>query len=233
MARSEASSAVSRGLFITGTDTEVGKTAVSCALLRAAARAGKRTAAIKPVAAGCDADGRNEDALQLMAAMTAELDYARVNPVALQAAVAPHIAAAEEGRNLRVGHLAGLCRGVMLGESDFLLIEGAGGWRVPLNARETLADLARELQLGVILVVGMRLGCINHALLSAEAVRRDGLRLAGWVANQPGTPMARHAENLDTLGQLLGAPLLGEVPHISPWDADEAAQHIDIEVLLK
>ncbi|MCB1856405.1 MAG: dethiobiotin synthase, partial [Halieaceae bacterium] len=130
---------MTRTWFVTGTDTEVGKTAVSCALLSAAAAGGLRTAAIKPVAAGCDARGRNDDAMQLLACMTEKLDYEQVNPVALQTAIAPHIAAAREGRRLQVSRLAGLCRGVMLQGAQFVLIEGAGGWRVPLGPRETLA----------------------------------------------------------------------------------------------
>jgi len=220
-----------RAWFVTGTDTEVGKTAISCALLKAAEAQGLRTAAIKPVAAGCDAQGHNDDALQLMECMTESMDYAQVNPVALQAAIAPHIAAEQEGRSMQAARLAGLCRGVMLGSADFTLIEGAGGWRVPINPRETLADVAVHLQLGVILVVGMRLGCINHALLSAEAIRRDGLTLAGWVANQPGERMNCHDENLDTLRNLLPAPLLGEVPRIMPFSATVAAKSLNIKGL--
>lgn len=218
--------------FVTGTDTEVGKTAVSCALLHAAAEAGRRTAAVKPVAAGCDEQGRNEDALQLMQAMTEALDYEQVNPVALAPAIAPHIAAQQAGQRLQGSRLAGLCRGVIMSKADFVLVEGAGGWRVPIGPRETLADLARELQVGVILVVAMRLGCINHALLTAEAIRRDGLHLAGWVANQPGPAMTCHEENLQTLRALLGAPLLGEIPRLAPWDARTAAQYLDIWPLL-
>ena len=140
---------------------------------------------MKPVAAGCDDAGHNEDALQLMAAMTEDLDYAQVNPCALSAPIAPHIAAVREGRQLQANRLAGMCRGVMLGGADIVLIEGAGGWRVPLNPRETLADVAIQLQAEVLLVVGMRLGCINHALLTAEAVRRDGLN---WPAGWPTSP---------------------------------------------
>jgi len=224
---------MSKAWFVTGTDTGVGKTATSCALLAAAAAAGLRTAAVKPVAAGCDEGGRNEDALNLMAAMTEKLDYEQVNPVALRAWVAPHIAASLEGKRVQASRLVGLCRGVMTGGADFVLIEGAGGWRVPINARETLADVASELQVGVILVVGMRLGCINHALLTAEAIRRDGLRLAGWVANQPGERMDRHEENLDTLRQLLPAPLLGDMPFLSRWQVQDAAQFLDIQPLLR
>lgn len=222
---------MSKTWFVTGTDTGVGKTAIGCALLAAAAASGLRTAAIKPVAAGCDETGRNEDALQLMACMTETLDYEQVNPVALEAAIAPHIAAGQEGRRLQVSRLAGLCRGVMSQGADFVLVEGAGGWRVPLGPRETLADLARTLQLDVIMVVGMRLGCINHALLTAEAIYRDGLTLAGWVANQPAEPMACHRENLDTLRSLLPAPLLGEVLHMEPFDPAVAARALDISIL--
>jgi dethiobiotin synthetase len=223
---------MSKAWFVTGTDTGVGKTAISCALLAAAAQRGLRTAAIKPVAAGCEADGTNEDGLRLQAAITEAMDYSQVNPVALIEPIAPHIAAEIEGKRLQAGRLAGLCRGVMLGNAEFVLIEGAGGWRVPINARETMADLARELGVGVILVVGMQLGCINHALLTAEAIRRDGLQLAGWVANQPGARMARHEENLETLRNLLPAPLLGDVPFQAPWEAQELARHLDIAPLL-
>lgn len=223
---------MSKAWFVTGTDTGVGKTAVSCGLLAAAAAAGLRTAAIKPVAAGCDENGQNEDALSLQAAMTEALDYSQVNPVALQAAIAPHLAAALEGKRLQANRLAGLCRGVMLAGADFVLIEGAGGWRVPINGRETLADLAIELRVGVIMVVGMRLGCINHALLTAEAIRRDGLPLAAWVANQPGPRMDRHEENLDTLRQLLPAPFLGDIPNLPHWRASDIAGHLELAVLL-
>ena len=178
---------MSTTLFITGTDTEVGKTAVSCALLQAANALGLKTAAIKPVAAGCDKEGKNEDALLLQAAMSLELPYEQVNPIALQAAIAPHIAAREEGRQLSASRLAGMCRGVMLGGADFVVIEGAGGWRVPLGARETLADVAIQLEVDVVLVVAMQLGCINHALLTAEAIARDGVA-AGRLGGKQSRP---------------------------------------------
>jgi dethiobiotin synthetase len=155
-----------------------------------------------------------------------------VNPLLLDAAIAPHIAANREGRQLQAGRIAGLCRGVMYGAGNFILIEGAGGWRVPLNQRETLADVAIQLRVGVILVVGMRLGCINHALLTAEAIRRDGLQLAAWVANQPGPRMDCHEANLVTLRQLLPAPLLGDVPFLPVWSAEEAANYLDLAPLI-
>jgi dethiobiotin synthetase len=223
---------MSKAWFVTGTDTGVGKTAISCALLAAAAQAGMRTAAVKPVAAGCDDNGHNEDALQLLDCMTEPMDYAQVNPVALDEPIAPHIAAQRQGKRLQASRLAGICRGVMMGSADFVLIEGAGGWRVPISPRETLADLAIQLQVGVILVVGMRLGCINHALLTAEAIRRDGLVLAGWVANQPGETMICHKENLDTLQRLIPAPLLGEVPQLTPFDPSEASTYLSLHHIL-
>ena len=223
---------MSKTWFVTGTDTDVGKTAISCALLAAAAETGLRTAAVKPVAAGCDENGQNDDALQLLGAMTERLDYVQVNPVALDAPIAPHIAAEREGKRLQASRLAGICRGVMMGSADFVLVEGAGGWRVPISPRETLADVAIQLQVGVILVVGMRLGCINHALLTAESIRRDGLVLAGWVANQPSERMLCHEENLGTLQRLLPAPLLGDVPHLTPFDPSQAAKYLSLQHLM-
>jgi dethiobiotin synthetase len=222
---------MAKSFFVTGTDTEVGKTVVSAGLLLAAKASGLRTAAVKPVAAGCDEQGHNEDALLLQSVITEPLSYEQINPVALQPAIAPHIAAQQAGRQLSAARLAGFCRGVMSSRVDLVVVEGAGGWRVPLNSRETLADLAIALQTPVILVVAMRLGCINHALLTAEAVRRDGLPLAGWVANCAGPRMDSYADNLATLQQLLPAPLLGEIPHLAPLDLDQVAENLDISRL--
>ncbi|WP_111642730.1 dethiobiotin synthase [Marinimicrobium alkaliphilum] len=219
-----------RTYFVTGTDTGVGKTLVASALLYKAGQQGLSTAALKPVAAGCEdtPDGlRNDDALQLQAVINTPLTYEQINPVALAPAIAPHIAAQHAGKMLSVSRLAGYCRGV-LGQADFSLVEGAGGWRVPLNPTETLADLARELKLPVILVVGMRLGCLNHALLTAEAIRRDGLTLAGWVGSilEPDMPCLK--ENLGTLGLMLKAPCLGILPHLAPVSAENAAEYVEL-----
>ena len=192
--------------FVTGTDTEVGKTWVSCRLLERAREAGLSCYGLKPVAAGCEetAEGwRNDDALQLMAASSVTLPYELVNPVALKAPVAPHIAAQQEGKAVTLARLAGYVRGALSAhKADLILIEGAGGWRVPLNDREMLSGLAAELELPVIQVVGMKLGCINHALLTAEAIQKDGLRYVGTMANCFG-PMAVQEENLLTLRQHL------------------------------
>jgi len=206
-----------KGYFITATDTDAGKTFVSAALLAAAGQQGLRTAALKPVAAGAvhtAAGWRNDDALRLMAAANTPFPYHWVNPVCLEPAIAPHIAARDEGVELSAERVKEACLPVLESDIDWLLVEGAGGWRVPLNAQETVADLARAFGFPVILVVAMRLGCINHALLSAEAILADGLELAGWVANSPSPLMARYGDNIETLKQHLDAPLLGEVPHL-------------------
>lgn len=219
--------------FVAGTDTGVGKTLVTSALLMAAARRGHSTLGLKPVAAGCEqteAGLRNEDALALQAASTVSASYEQINPVALREAIAPHLAAKHENRTLQASRLAGLCRGA-LPKADLVLVEGAGGWRVPLNGRETLAALAVELRLPVILVVGIRLGCLNHALLTAEAIRNDRLPLAGWIANviDPGT--ACIDENIETLERWLGAPRLATVPYIHEVRAEQLIQQIDIAPL--
>jgi dethiobiotin synthetase len=198
--------------FVTGTDTGVGKTFATCVLLEAARQQGLRTLALKPVAAGCDEiDGalRNDDALQLQQHMTESLDYEQINPFALRAAVAPHIAAQLEGRRLLVSRIAGLVRGSAMQPVDITLVEGAGGWYVPLNDKETLADLARELQLPVIMVVGMRLGCLNHAILTTRAIFRDGLRMAGWIANVIDPQMPELDANIATLKKPPVRPLSG------------------------
>jgi dethiobiotin synthetase len=226
---------MAKGFFLTGTDTDVGKTVAACALLRKLAQAGYSTVAVKPVAAGCEqsAEGlRNGDALNLQAAMTAELPYQQLNPVALEAAIAPHIAAEQEGRALVVERLAGVCRGVLMRPEQVCIIEGAGGWRVPLNPRETLADLATRLQLPVIMVVGMRLGCLNHALLTAEAIAADGLQLAGWVANSVDPAMSEPEANFQSLCQRLAAPCLGRLPWLDAPQDGQAADFIDINPLI-
>jgi len=220
--------------FVTGTDTDVGKTVVAVGLLHAARRAGRSTIGLKPVAAGGDAerDGSayNGDALALQDAATVALDYAAVNPVLLSRPLAPHIAAEHDGVRIEVADLAAAYRAVTANGADVVIVEGAGGWLVPLNDTQTMADLVRELALPVILVVGMRLGCLNHALLTSAAIRGAGLRLAGWVANCKETDMAALAENVETLRGRLRAPLLGCLPCLG--EDDEAADYLDLEALL-
>lgn len=226
---------MSKRYFVTGTDTEIGKTTIAAALLHAARSSGLSTAAVKPVAAGCERtpEGlRNEDALALQAECSPALAYELINPVTLEAAIAPHIAAQEEGSALTLEILAGACLQVFDRKRDLTLVEGAGGWRVPLNDDELLSGLARELKLPVVLVVGMRLGCINHALLTCEAIAADGLELAGWVANHVDADMSRPDENLATLQQLIKAPFLGRVPRLEQADAAAVAAYLDIAPLV-
>lgn len=226
---------MSVAFFITGTDTEIGKTTVAAGLLHAARARGLSTAAAKPVASDCTmtAEGlRNGDALALLGECSLALDYAEVNPFAFAPAIAPHLAAREVGVELTVERLLPPVQRLLARGADFSLVEGAGGWRVPLAGAESLSDLAVALRLPVILVVGVRLGCINHALLSAEAIERDGLRLAGWVANLVDPATARLDDNLATLAERLPAPCLGRVPHLAAASPAAVAAHLDLTALL-
>jgi dethiobiotin synthetase len=222
-----------KAFFITGTDTNVGKTLVAAGLLTAANNKGLTTAALKPVAAGCEKtpEGlRNGDALLLQSVMSEKLHYDQINPYALEAAIAPHIAAQQEKRSLSVDRLVGFCRGV-LSSANFVVVEGAGGWRVPLNAHETLADLAKNLNLPVIIVVGIRLGCINHALLTFESIARDGVAVAGWIANCVDADMPVLQENINTLKARLPIPCLGVVPFLVDPSPDKVARCFDSAAL--
>ena len=205
--------------FVTGTDTEVGKTFATCALLLALKKQGHRAVGMKPVAAGTDAHGRNNDVEQLKAASDVSAPPELINPYLFQPAIAPHIAAAEAGRAIEPGPIR-TAFDALRAHADAVLVEGVGGFLVPLGPRYDAADLAQDLALPVILVVGMRLGCINHALLTRDAIAARGLPLAGWVANRIDPQMNRFEENLEALKERLPAPLLGIVPaNSTPADA--------------
>ncbi len=222
--------------FIAGTDTSVGKTLITAALLHQASQRGLETLALKPVAAGCtliDGELRNDDALILDKFSSVTLPYQQLNPIALEAPIAPHLAAANVNRRLSADRVAGICRGAMMVKWDLCLVEGAGGWRVPLNARETMADIPILLALPVVLVVGIRLGCLNHAMLSAEAIARDKLPIAGWVANILDPDMLEADANIATLLQRFPFPLLGSVPFQKDITPQEASKHLDISKLLE
>lgn len=226
-------------LFVTGTDTEIGKTFVSAALLRGFAGKGLLAAALKPIAAGAyERDGvwRNEDADQLDAAASVLLPPEIRTPFLLKEPAAPHIAAALEGVTLDMERIVA-CHREACKRAEVVVVEGVGGFRVPLTAQHDTADLAVALGLPVVLVVGMRLGCISHALLTAEAIAARGLALAGWVANRIDPAMTFPEENVDALRERLsaqyGAPLIGVVPHLRGASADEAARHLDIDALLR
>jgi dethiobiotin synthetase len=216
-------------LFVTGTDTGVGKTRIAAALCVAYAAHGKRVAAMKPVASGCTrtpAGLRNEDADALLGAMTVRADYGDVNPYAFEPAIAPHIAAMEAGCPIDFGLLDGCYERLCL-QSDVIIVEGAGGWLAPLDATRTFADLAVRWQLDVILVVGLRLGCLNHALLTAEAIEARGLMLAGWVGNSVDPDFERREANMDTLRSRLAANCLG----IFPYSPESTAREVSNEFL--
>lgn len=219
-----------RGLFVTGTDTEIGKTVVSAGLVHALAAAGRHVAGMKPVASGARATAeglRNEDALHLIGAANIGVDYETVNPYCFEPPVAPHLAASEAGVEIHAERILDCARRLAAG-ADAIVVEGVGGWQVPLGSEFGVPDLARRLGLPVVLVVGLRLGCINHARLSVESIRASGCRLAGWVGNAPAAePMAREAENIDTLEALLPAPCWGIVPHLDAATPDAVAQHLD------
>ncbi|AMV41252.1 MULTISPECIES: dethiobiotin synthase [Paraburkholderia] len=226
-------------LFVTGTDTEIGKTLVSAALLRGFAREGLRATAMKPIAAGASlVDGvlHNEDADQLDAAANVLLPPEIRTPFMLREPAAPHIAAALDNVVLDMTRIVD-AHGAALQMADVVVVEGVGGFRVPLTDAHDTADLAFALNLPVVLVVGMRLGCISHALLTAEAIAARGLTIAGWVANRVDPSMLFPDENIaalrDRLDRQYGAPLLGIVPHLSPASADIAATHLDTNRLLQ
>ncbi len=219
--------------FVTGTDTGVGKTLVASALLRALGRRGLRVAGMKPVAAGAqwrDGAWRNDDVDALAAAGNVAVGDAQICPYLLRRALAPHIAAQLEGVRLELDVMLGAFES-LCARTDAVVIEGVGGFRVPLGPDFDSADLARRLGLPVILVVGLRLGCLNHAALTAEAIEARGLRLLGWVANTIDPQMAEVERNRDSLRRMLAAPCLGHLPWRRPALADEALSCLDLTLL--
>ena len=202
-------------VFIAGTDTGIGKTHAACTLLHALRVAGHRACGMKPIASGCmeTPDGlRNEDALALQAASSTAPPYALINPVALRDPLSPHLAAAHDGVEISLAPLRAAFD-QLSGNHRKVVVEGVGGWLVPLSPELLASDIAKQWQLPVILVVGLRLGCLNHALLSARMIEADGCRLLGWIGNCIDPAMAALDENLATLRELLPAPCLGVLPH--------------------
>jgi dethiobiotin synthetase len=197
-----------RGYFVTGTDTGVGKTRIAVALIHALRAQGLRVAAMKPVAAGNAPGELNEDVVALSQAANVDADLRDVNPYAFAEPIAPHIAAKRAGVRIELEIIATAYLR-LAAAADVVVVEGAGGWRVPLNEHEDMADLARRLGLPVVLVVGLRLGCLNHALLTAESVASRRLPWAGWVGNHIDPAMPYAAENVATLHARLPGPCLG------------------------
>jgi dethiobiotin synthetase len=225
--------AVARGYFITGTDTGVGKTLIACALLHAFARAGRRVIGMKPVAAGATRSAKglvNDDVIQLLAASNVGCELERMNPYCFEPAIAPHVAADQAGVHINISHIVNAYT-YLTAQADNVVVEGAGGFCVPLNRNEDSADLAQGLGLPVILVVGMRLGCLNHAVLTAQAIRARGLKLAGWIANRIDPAMPAVDENIAALVERLAAPFLGAVEFMVAPIPQQVAAQLDLSNL--
>lgn len=225
---------MTRCVFVTGTDTDSGKTRVSEMLLRYWLKQGLSTLAMKPISAGCDWNEKaqryeNSDALILQRAASMTADYAEVNPIALEPPIAPHIAAELVGEQGLLLRATMAWRALYSRKPDILLSEGAGGWMLPLDNGDLMPQFVRETNQEVILVVGMKLGCLNHALLTVAAIAQSGCHLRGWIANQlTQEPMPYYQENLNTLKERIQAPLLAEIPFLADHDVGQqwlASQH--------
>lgn len=224
-----------KGYFVTATDTDAGKTVFTSGLLTALAQQGHRTLGFKPVASGCQMTEqglRNDDALALMQASSVKLDYPLVNPYAFEPAIAPHIAAGLRAEEIKAETIVSLIR-AQESQTDYILVEGVGGWLVPLNEQQTVADLAQLLGYKIILVVAMRLGCINHALLTVQAVEQYGMELAGWIANcgRQTDGMSYLQENISSLQTRLAAPFLGALPDLNA-NQQTFSESIEVDLLL-
>ena len=223
--------------FVTGTDTEVGKTLVTAALMSACSG---EVLGIKPVAAGAGYETlegetvlQNDDAKTLLKYCRPPLKYNEVNPYCFKEAIAPHIAAKINNKLVTVSTIVDHCRKISSANRATIFIEGAGGWRVPLNDNEYLSDLPKQLNIPVILVVGLRLGCINHTLLTYEAIENDGLTLAGWVANCLSSNMDEENQNIETLKEKLSSiAFLGKIPYLSNPTAEEASSYLKPEKII-
>jgi len=220
-----------RSFFVTGTDTGVGKTRVSTVLLHALRQRGLRAAGMKPLASGSDAtpDGwRNDDALQLLAASDPKPVYADLNPYALPAPLAPEIAAREAGVRVALPRMQEAFERLQA-TADTIVVEGVGGWAAPLTPELDQVDLVRALRLPVVLVVGLRLGCINHARLTARAIAADGVDLIGWIANEVDPEMQRQDENFELLRGRIQAPCWGRLPYQIEHNPAEMAARVRFE----
>lgn len=226
-------------IFITGTDTDVGKTVVSCAILDHANNLGLSTVGLKPISAGCELTPmglRNEDALLLQQHASHYLDYEIVNPIAYQEPIAPHIAAYKKGDFIDLGLVNDAIAKVPV-DIDVALIEGAGGWHLPISMKKNSNDNSNyfsswvaESKLDVILVVGVKLGCLNHAILSAQAIEQSGANMIGWIANSLTTEIPNYDEMIETLMEALPAPLMGEMPYFSSIESknENSANYLDL-----
>ncbi|SFE88651.1 dethiobiotin synthase [Nitrosomonas sp. Nm166] len=221
---------MSAGFFVTGTDTGIGKTTISCALLYAFAAQDKKVVGMKPIAAGSE-NGQWIDVERLLAASNVSVSRQLMNSYAFDSPISPHIAAQQAGTEISMAVIHQAYQELST-KADIVIVEGAGGFLVPINQWQSGADLAQTLNLPVILVVGMRLGCLNHALLTAQAIQAAGLVLAGWVANCMDPQMLALIENIKTLKQQLKCPLIGILPFTREMDIQQSAQLLDIKKLV-
>lgn len=222
--------------FVTGTDTDVGKTVCCQALLQAANRQQFRTLAYKPIAAGCEQTPyglRNHDALLLQKSSSLNVAYELVNPITFKPAIAPHIAAQLAERPIEQSYISQGLEKLKSLNSDLIVVEGAGGWRLPLNADETLSDWVAMQKLPVILVVGLKLGCLNHAMLTYESIINDGLKVAGWIANEVEKNMPFYALNREMLKRKIKAPMMAEIPYLDNINDQDLSSYVNFNFAAK
>jgi dethiobiotin synthetase len=221
---------MTKGFFITGTDTDVGKTRIALGLINKLNTMGHTTTVMKPLSAGCDStpDGlRNDDAVQLIQQASFKPDYDKVNPYAFKPAIAPHLAAEKENTVIDLSRIKNIFD-ELSAQADYIVVEGAGGWKVPINKQQTMAELASALALPVILVTGMRLGCLNHAILTIESIQHAGIPIAGWIANTLSKDFTELDANIKTLKEHLEIPFLGTVPYMEKCEPQQTGQYINI-----
>lgn len=223
---------MNRGFFITGTDTDVGKTWVCAALLNAFNHYGN-TIAMKPIACGCHYHKdslHNDDALLLMQYASVKLAYEQVNPYAFPEPIAPHLAAKHSGQQIDINIVTDIFNKIA-DKTDTIIVEGVGGWHIPLNEKSTTIDLVQAIRLPVILVAGIRLGCLNHTLLTYESIKRHKVPLAGWIANQIDPDCEYSKENISTLADSIDAPLIGIIPNLGEFNVQTITDCLDISLL--
>lgn len=225
-----------KNIFVTGTDTHVGKTVFAGSLLIYLNNLGNKTLAFKPISAGCieTAEGlRNQDAMHLSALASTKIPYEEINPFAFKLPIAPHIAAAQLQHTIKLDDLLAHYNKLQNYAADNIVIEGAGGWRVPLNATEFISDWIKAAQIPVILVAGIRLGCINHTLLTWQALKNDGIHLLAWAANILDSNMLVAEENIGYLQNTLDAPLLGVVPYDKNINSSKMGHYLNFNLVFK
>ena len=223
---------MSKGVFITGTDTGVGKTYFTVSLMESLKKRGKIVSGMKPIASGATLnDGKmvNDDARLIMQHCSNPVDYELINPVVFEPAIAPHIAARQKNEKIDINQIL-VCYQQLASISENVVVEGVGGWRVPLSTEKSLVDIVRALDVPVILVVGLKLGCINHALLTAEAIRSDGLVLGGWVSNHIDAEYMFAYETIETIKDSLACPYLANLPYIDDFESGKSIENINMSI---